>query len=128
MIPVVEVEAMSPEEKLRRELDQFTGTSQYYRLTMTPLKSTDGVKFLADNAECYWLISDIAIAYLHLQKKGKDTPFWTFTVNKDGTGVLVGEYDSGVVNYKKKYEFTDFPLQSIKLWIFDNVMLLPSEY
>ena len=36
------------------QLAQFTGTTQYYRILPT-FVVTDGVKYLMDHAECYWL-------------------------------------------------------------------------
>ena len=41
------------------DLDQFTGTSQYYQY-MAGLKLTDGVKYIADEAGAYWLLDIIA--------------------------------------------------------------------
>ncbi|MCH7559291.1 MAG: hypothetical protein IIB56_17810 [Planctomycetes bacterium] len=41
------------------DLDQFTGTSQYYTY-MAGLKLTDGVKYMADEAGAYWLLDIIA--------------------------------------------------------------------
>ena len=36
------------------QLSQFTGTTQYYRILPT-FVVTDGVKYLMEEAECYWL-------------------------------------------------------------------------
>ena len=43
-------------------LAQFTGTERYYRIAPKFL-ITDGVKFLAENAGCYWLL-DVAVSHL----------------------------------------------------------------
>ena len=40
---------------LEAGLGQFHGTTRYYR-DFTGLLFTDGVKYLADNAKCYWLL------------------------------------------------------------------------
>ena len=42
-------------EQLATELASFIGTTQYYRITNRCIV-TDGVKYLADEAGCYWLL------------------------------------------------------------------------
>jgi hypothetical protein len=46
-------------KQLQFVLAEFQGTNNYFK-NMLGLKYTDGIKFLADNAECYWLIDAIA--------------------------------------------------------------------
>ena len=43
-------------------LSQFTGTAQYWRVARQ-FAITDGVKYLAETAACFWLI-DAAISHL----------------------------------------------------------------
>lgn len=43
-------------DRLLSNLAQFAGTTAYYRIA-PKLLITDGVKFLAVNAGCYWLFS-----------------------------------------------------------------------
>ena len=43
-------------------LSQFTGTAQYWRVARQ-FVITDGVKYLAETAACFWLI-DAAISHL----------------------------------------------------------------
>jgi len=45
-------------EELKRELDGFCGTQNYYR-HFTGLNYTDGVKHLADRAGAYWLVDAV---------------------------------------------------------------------
>lgn len=40
-------------------LTEFTGTERYYRISRKHLL-TDGTKFLADQAQCYWMMDAIA--------------------------------------------------------------------
>ena len=47
-------------------LNQFTGTTQYRRIGPRHLL-TDGTHYLAEQAECYWLMGEIA---LHLTELG----------------------------------------------------------
>jgi len=104
------------------ELDQFTGTENYWRHWLG-LKFTDGVKYLADKAGAHWLLD--AIFSYH-----RPEPFqvWTLKV-KDSQAVLTMQEDTGQPEkVKQEIEFTDFPLESIKFYLIDKVLLLPSEY
>ena len=47
-------------------LNQYTGTTQYFRIGPRHLL-TDGTHYLAEQAECYWLMGEIA---LHLTELG----------------------------------------------------------
>jgi hypothetical protein len=45
------------------ELEQFTGTEQWYRHYLNPnVLFTDGAKHLAERAGAFWLVDEIAIA------------------------------------------------------------------
>ena len=69
-------------------LAQFTGTERYYRIAPKFL-ITDGVKYLAENAGCYWLL-DAAVS--HLVQLG--TADWFVLIRimvQDGAAVLTLE-------------------------------------
>ncbi len=54
-------------------LAHFTGTTQWYRNRMFPAYTyTDGVKFLAEEAECYWLIDYVFSNQLVPEIRGHD--------------------------------------------------------
>jgi hypothetical protein len=114
----------------KHELDHFTGSETWHRhaLVRTVL-FTDGVKYVADAGEAYWLIDEIAFA-----QKGNPSvraePFqsWTLKVAPDHTATLTCEDGNGRIVVSKAIEYTDFPLPEITLWCTDNVILLPSEY
>ena len=55
-------------KELLSNLSQFIGTEKYYRITHRHLL-TDGTKYLAENAECFWLMTAIAS---HLPKQFHD--------------------------------------------------------
>lgn len=108
------------------ELDMFTGTQHWYK-HMCGTTYTDGIKYLADKAQAYWLL-DIVASY---QPKHKDKPFqiWKLTVNKDQTAVVTMKEDSNKpIVIKQKIPYTDFPLHEIEFYCIDGVMLLKSEY
>lgn len=112
------------------DLSQFTGTEQYYRHYLG-LNYTDGIRYLAEEAGAFWLIDAIA----SYQTKGflKDPDLlhfqlWELQV-KDNTATLTCKKDSNKESVVSQFiEFTDFPLESIKLYVVDKVLMLPSEY
>ena len=113
---------------IKENLRQCIGTENYYSPN-TPggCRYTDGIRILADDAECHWLISDLGIV---AKMKFSHIPFqlWKFRC-KDSIGLLTMQEDSGAsVLYEQKYEYTDFPEGEIKLYVCDGIILLPSEY
>ena len=120
---------ISPSE-LESNLIQFTGTTKYYRLLAT-FAVTDGVKYLMDHADCYWLGQLYGV---HL----KDTefnlhPFTILNMVRKGQGAMITIEDgNGGVLSQQAVNWTDFPLASITLyasWSGDYwVGMLPSEY
>lgn len=116
---------METKNMLRQaDLDQFIGTEQYYKHWLGSVY-TDGVKFLAEKAEAYWLL-DIVFSY----KRKEPFQVWEFVKNEDDKGAVVTmKEDSGQpVKVRQEISYADFPLDSVKLYLIDNVLLLPSEY
>ena len=119
---------MTTDQELQNALNNFTGTENYYRYYT--LRLTDGVKYLAEKANAYWLLDAI---YSYQPECMKDealsyTQFWTLTVNEDNTAVLKCERDTNDVAFTQNIPYTDFPLKRIKLYCLNDVVLLPSEY
>ena len=119
---------MNSIDNLLRELSQFTGTEKYYRITPRHVL-TDGAMYLAEQARCVWLMYAIAS---HLHRNIGDT----FCVAKlsvnDTRAVLTLDDGNGNVYAVQEIEYTDFPLNQIKLYCcFDGehwVIMLTSEY
>lgn len=114
--------------ELKANLRQFCGTENYFRHSLSGLLFTDGIKYLADEAGAYWLI-DAIVSYQTSRLKEK-CPFqvWALKVN-NSSGVLTMREDlENLEEIRQEIEYTDFPLDYIKLYLIDNVLLLPSEY
>lgn len=101
-------------EQLLSNLSQFIGTERYYRLLPT-FVVTDGLKYLMDEVDCYWLGQ---LFGLHLV--GVDTADYPFTVLKftrRGSGGVVNIEDgNGLVLVKQGLDYTDFPLDHFSLY------------
>lgn len=114
--------------KLRAELANFTGTEGYHYLSfMKRLKSTDGVAYLAEKAQAYWLIDVIESHYPTV----KDKDFIVATLTRLGKSKAVFEMKEDTdapVLVRQNIPYTDFPLSSIKFYIVNGVLMLPSEY
>lgn len=110
------------------DLDQFTGTEQYYQHSFANIRFTDGVKYLADTAKVYWLIDAIA-SYQKKQIVDISFQLWELTVNADHSAILTMRNDSGCpVLVKQRIPYTDYPMPKIKLWLSHRVLMLPTEY
>ena len=108
---------------LEHDLKRFTGTSNYYK-HITGLHYTDGIQYLANHGECYWLIDAIG-SYFHITQPL--SVVWILTV-ENNKGKLVGtnfEDQSEVIT--QDFTYTDFPLRNIKLLQKDGILFLPSE-
>lgn len=111
------------------ELDQFTGTEHYYRISPSTV-ITDGCKYLADHAGAYWLMDAIA-SYLPQFTGREEFISAKLTVTR-GTADLVLDNGNGKVLDRQHIPFTDFPLSAISLYACWGgefwVLLLPGEY
>ena len=121
---------MNDIQNLETELSGFVGTLNYYPHWLKCFNYTDGVKYLADQAQCYWLI-DVVASYQGYQKiKAVAFQVWELTVNDDQTAVVVmkdmRQPDMPAI-VKQEIPYTDFPLKTIKLYLTNKVLFLPSE-
>jgi hypothetical protein len=116
-------------EDLINDLSMFTGTENYYLHNIGNFQYTDGIKYLAEKANCYWLL-DIIGSYQQ-DKKVINISFqiWELNVSKINSAQITMKEDDGMpIIIKQKIPYTDFPLREIKLYYIDNILILPSEY
>lgn len=116
------------QKELLAQLAWFTGTTQwYFHPLFKAYKYTDGVRFLAQNAEAYWLLeyvfSNQSLPVL------KNAPFqvWKMQV-VDSSAIIKVEDGNGKLLKRFDISFTDFPLKEITLWLEGEILLLPSEH
>jgi hypothetical protein len=110
-------------------------TEKYYRFSPFPScpVCTAGVIQLAEAAGCYWLL-DIIGSYQYSRKLDKAFQIWTLevydekTAKKEKCAAVVKGFNDKELIIKQKIPFTDFPLEKLKLYLMDSVILLPSEY
>ena len=123
------MDAKNPEAPNAATVAQFTSTAQYWRVARQ-FVITDGVKYLAESAACFWVI-DAAIS--HLLEIG--TCDWFVLVRTEVSGssaVIIYEDGNGSEHARQEIAYRDLPLSSVRLYaVWDSerwVIMLPSEY
>lgn len=130
---------------LLKELNEFSGTANYYKSTFGKLKLTDGMHYLREKADCYWLI-DIVESVQHLKEIKDNNCFivWRIEVNM-AEGLVEAEsiveknkewkvtgwndtpYKSDML-YSQTGKYTDFPFKEYEFYQCGDVLLLKGEY
>ena len=129
---------MDPAE-VESMLPQFTGGGDQFhhwlpgcRYIEPGCRYTEGVKFLADATEAYWLINLVFSWQTRAKVRREPFQVWTLelTGRKDFMARAECRADSppSPVLAAQRIPYTDFPLKSIKLYLCDGVLMLPSEY
>lgn len=123
--------------ELKSELAQFSGTESYHKFSylFKNLVLTDGVKYLAEKAGAYWLM-DIIGSYQYKCRKDemlRDFQLWTLKKTEGNEAIVICERDTNNVAFKQEIPHTDFPLDTIKLYVMPSsattyVIMLPNEY
>ena len=114
----------------KTELAQFTGTENWYRHPIARnILYTDGIQYLAEKAGAYWLIDEIAFNQMQPSIRKEEFQTWKLSVDLEkSTAILTCDDGNNRIVFSKKIEYTDFPLQEIRIFFVNNVILLPSEY
>lgn len=122
---------MELKNEIKKTLPFFTGTEEWTKHSpLLPLIYTDGVCYLAETAQCYWLIDIVASLYAHPYKIIEKNEFISITLKTDlekCSAVFTADDGNNTVLYTQIIPYTDFPLEEIKMFLTDNVLLLPSE-
>ncbi|MDO7173178.1 DUF6876 family protein [Mariniflexile sp. AS56] len=120
--------------KIKAELQQFVGSETFYKIPLIGTRFTDGIKYLADNAECFWLVTDASVIAKSLMTKSY---FVTVDFKRLSEKEREEKQCDAIINYSDgndnifethRYNITDFPLDELRLFFVDNTLMLPSEY
>ena len=116
-------------KEIKDIMNHATGTTAYHRFSQIPGYPviTDGMQAVAEAAGCYWLLDVIGS---HQTNKKLDPAFqvWKLKVNRAENSAIVHGYNDDTLIITQKIPYTDFPLDEVKLFLIDGVILLPSEY
>lgn len=116
-------------EKLQQSLNQFICTNNYKRHSKF-IAYTDGVSFLAEQANAYWLI-DLYASHLIKEIHKEIFTCLKLRTNIYSAEIVINDGNNNLLA-KQKINYTDFPLPNITLYsCWSNnywVLMLPSEY
>jgi len=120
---------MNKQKQLIKELKQFHGTENYYKSTFGKLKLTDGINYLRNKVNCFWLI-DIVESVQHLKQIKENSEFllWKIEVKDDKFKVSVKTDTNEPILYEQEGDYTDFPLEHFEFYQINDVILLKEEY
>ena len=115
---------MLSKKEIQEGLAQCHCSENYWKNDALCFQYTDGIKFLHESCEAYWLL--IAISGY-----SRKEPFqlWQLKVKENCSAVLTMREDTGQpTKVRQEIVYTDFPLQEISIYLIDGILLLPSEY
>lgn len=120
--------------EIKENLKRFGGTNFFYQIPLIKTQFTDGLKYLSEAAECFWLITDTSVIAKSLMNR---SGFITVDFKKlseeqqDFTGykceIVYSDGNDNVLE-RQRYHDTDFPLDELRLFFVNNTLMLPSEY
>ena len=116
--------------ELQSALAQFIGTEKYYRF-YPKVVLTDGTKYLADTAGCYWLM-DLYASHLASVDPNVESFTCLKLIKRGSSAEIVIEDGNTLALAKQHIEYTDFPLENFMFYAVWSgefwVLMLRSEY
>ena len=120
--------------EIKEWLQQFHGTEMFYQIPLLRTRFTDGLKYLANAADCFWLITDTSVIAKSLMNRSEfiTIDFKRLPEDKqDFTGyeaeIIYSDGNDNILE-KHGYRATDFPLDELRLFFVNDTLMLPSEY
>jgi len=113
--------------QLLNDLQQFTGTSTYYTLPLYKrFQYTDGIQYLARNANCYWFIEFIFVNQTQSLLR-EPIQVWKIKVIDKQAVITVDDGNNNIIK-SFNLHFTDFTFDDFEVWLVDKILILPNEY
>jgi hypothetical protein len=120
--------------EIKEGLQHFHGSEMFYKIPLIGTRFTNGLKYLANVAECFWLITDASVSAKSLMNRSY---FITIDFKRLSAEEREEKQCEAIITYSDgndnvfethKYNVTDFPLDELRLFFVDNTLMLPSEY
>ncbi|MFD2826018.1 DUF6876 family protein [Leeuwenhoekiella polynyae] len=121
-------------KQIQEHLQRFCGSETCYTIPMLKTRYTEGVKYLVEAANCYWLITDAAVITKSLKHKSYFLVIHFKRFSKEVQARLHKEAQityadgNGTILFQQDYELTDLPLDELRLFFVDDMLMLPNEY
>ena len=120
--------------EIKEGLQHFHGSEMFFQMPLIRTRFTNGIKYLADVANCFWLVTDTSVIAKNLMNKSYFITIDFKRLTKDEQEefgceafITYGDGNDNILE-KHRYNVTDFPLDEIRLFFVDNTLMLPSEY
>lgn len=112
--------------QFKERMSYFTGTQKYYQHLYfnKELFLTDGCEFIRREGEARWLFDFIA----EFRNECEEFQAWELKRMKNGKWKIKATDGNSTILLSKTIPFSTFPIDSIEIWVCDNVCMLPSEY
>ena len=112
------------------DLKQFTGTDHYYTHFISGFVSTDGVQYMAEKYEAFWLL-DVAYSHAFAFRATEDFMVARLVTSKGAATFTLDDGNENILA-TQEIEFTDFPDGDFYFYIENSgqgfhVGMLPSE-
>jgi len=120
--------------EIKEGLQHFHGTEMFYQIPLLRTRFTDGLKYLSEAAECFWLITDTSVIAKSLMNRSEFITIDFRRLSEERQDLTGYEaeiiYTDGNDNILEKhgYRATDFPLDELRLFFVNGTLMLPSEY
>ena len=120
--------------EIKENLKRFGGTNFFYEIPMIRTRFTDGLKYLAKVAECFWLITDTSVIAKSLTNRSRFITIDFKRLSEEKQDFLGYEaeivYSDGDGNIFEthRYNDTEFPLDELRLYFVNDTLMLTSEY
>jgi hypothetical protein len=110
------------------DLSGFYGTTAYHKSSLfSKMVHTDGVESFASQAHAYWFLDICSTEIYEYAKRGEYFLSIKLVVVNNHAQILVNDGDDNPV-FKKEIEFTDCPDGLYSFFLYDDVLMLTSEY
>ena len=125
----MDTKTISPAE-FQSILAVFTGTFKYHihQLFNLSINLTDGCDYVRNEARAHWLFDAILSHQLTSTVNKQKFQVWRLKKQKDDTWSLICEDGNKNILAKQQFEFSDFIIDEITIWLVDEVAMLPTEY
>ncbi|MBA6154804.1 DUF6876 family protein [Gelidibacter maritimus] len=121
-------------KEIKEGLQRFHGTEMFYQIPLLRTRFTDGLKYLAEVTDCFWLITDTSVIAKSLKNRSEfiTIDFKRLPMEKQEVigyeAVIIYTDGNDNILEKQGYRATDFPLDELRLYFVNDTLMLPSEY
>ncbi len=119
---------MKNPQEILQGLGQFGGETVWYKPLLYPhFLYTKGVRCLAANTGCFWLLDFIFSNQLLPAIAEQEFQVWTIVKDGNKATITVGDGNDNVIETFMLFN-TSFPLKKYTLWFIQGRLILKTEY